>query len=153
MRHSLGDMINRHLSHSSGLSLGAEPLTVTPVWDTKFQWSVNFLRSQSQWAVEKESESEVAQSCLTLCDPMVCSLPDSSIHGISQAAVLEWVSIAFSRGFSRPRDWTEVSHIVGRRFTVWAMGNGTRLQIQVSARLSDKVYHLESVPWAEKQGS
>ena len=44
----------------------------------------------------KESESEVAQSCLTLSDPMDCSLPGSSNHGIFQARVLEWVAIAFS---------------------------------------------------------
>ena len=45
-----------------------------------------------------KSESEVAQSCPTLCDPMDCSLPGSSVHGISQARVLEWVAIAFSEG-------------------------------------------------------
>ena len=43
-----------------------------------------------------KSESEVAQSCLTLSDPMDCSLPGSSIHGIFQARVLEWVAITFS---------------------------------------------------------
>ena len=43
-----------------------------------------------------KSESEVAQSCLTLSDPMECSLPGSSVHGIFQARVLEWVAIAFS---------------------------------------------------------
>ena len=43
-----------------------------------------------------KSESEVAQSCPTLSDPMDCSLPDSSIHGIFQARVLEWGAIAFS---------------------------------------------------------
>ena len=43
-----------------------------------------------------KSESEVAQSCLILSDPMDCSLPDSSIHGIFQARVLEWGAIAFS---------------------------------------------------------
>ena len=43
-----------------------------------------------------KSESEVAQSCLTLTDPMDCSLPGSSIHGIFQARVLEWGAIAFS---------------------------------------------------------
>ena len=42
-----------------------------------------------------KSESEVAQSCPTLSDPMDCSLPGSSIHGIFQASVLEWVAIAF----------------------------------------------------------
>ena len=63
-----------------------------------------------------ESESEVAQSCPTLCDPMDCSLPGSSVHGILQARVLEWVAISFSRGSSRPRDRTGVSRIPGRRF-------------------------------------
>ena len=67
---------------------------------------------------ESESESEVAQSCPTLCDPMDCNLPGSSVHGMFQARILEWVS--FSRRSSRPRDWTHVSHIVGRRFTIWA---------------------------------
>ena len=43
-----------------------------------------------------KNESEVAQSCLTLSDPMDCSLPGSSVHGIFQARVLEWVAIAFS---------------------------------------------------------
>ena len=64
--------------------------------------------------------SEIAQSCPALCDPMDCSLPGSSIHGIFQARILEWVAISFSRGSSRPRDQTWVSHIVGRRFTLWA---------------------------------
>ena len=41
---------------------------------------------------------EVAQSCMTLCNPVDCSLPSSSIHGIFQARVLEWVAISFSRG-------------------------------------------------------
>ena len=47
-------------------------------------------------------ESEVAQSCPTLCDPMGCSLPGSFIHGILQARILEWVAISFSRGSSQP---------------------------------------------------
>ena len=46
--------------------------------------------------MKEKSESEVAQSCLTLRDPMVCSLPGSSVHGIFQARVLEWGAIAFS---------------------------------------------------------
>ena len=64
--------------------------------------------------------SEVAQSCPTLWDPMDCNLPGSSIHGIFQARVLEWVAISFSRGSSRPRDLSRVSHIAGRCFTIWA---------------------------------
>ena len=66
------------------------------------------------------THTEVAQSCPTLCDPMDCSPPGSSVHGIFQAWILEWVDISFSRGSSWARDRTQVSRIVGRRFTVWA---------------------------------
>ena len=69
---------------------------------------------------KKESESEVIHSCPTLCDPVDCSPPGSSVHGILQARVLEWVAISFSRGSSRPRNWTWVSRIEGRRFALWA---------------------------------
>ena len=51
-----------------------------------------------------EGEGEVAQSCPTLCDPMDCSLPGSSVHGISLARILEWVAISFSSASSPPRD-------------------------------------------------
>ena len=61
--------------------------------------------------------SEVVQSCPTLCDPMDCSPPGSSVHGILQARILEWVAISFSRGSSQPRDRTQVSHTAGRFFT------------------------------------
>ena len=76
----------------------------------------DFLPSPSK----KKKESEVTQSCPTLCDPMDCSLPHSYVYGIFRARVLEWVAISFSTGSSRPRDWTQVSCVVGRRFTVWA---------------------------------
>ena len=64
--------------------------------------------------------SEVAQSCPTLCDPVDCSPPGSSVHGILQARILEWVAISFSRGSSWPRDQTQVSRIAGRHFNLWA---------------------------------
>ena len=63
-------------------------------------------------------ESEIAQSYPTLCDPMDCSLPSSSVHGILQARILEWVAIPFSRGSSQPNEQTQVSHIEGRFFTL-----------------------------------
>ena len=66
------------------------------------------------------THTQVAQSCPTLCDPMDCSPPGSSVHGIFQAWILEWVAVSFSRGSSWPRDRTRVSRIVGRRFTIWA---------------------------------
>ena len=66
------------------------------------------------------SECEVAQSCPSLWDPMDCSLPGSSVHGILQARILEWFAISFSRGSSQPRGRTQVSRIAGRCFTIWA---------------------------------
>ena len=51
-----------------------------------------------------QSESEVTQSCPTLCDPMDGSLSGSAVHGIFQARILEWAAISFSRGSSQPRD-------------------------------------------------
>ena len=59
-------------------------------------------------------------SRVQLCDPMDCSLPGSSVHGIFQAIVLEWTAISFSRGSSQPRDWTWASCTAGKFFTVWA---------------------------------
>ena len=59
----------------------------------------------------------VAQSYLTLCYPMDYSPPGSSVHGIFQAKILEWVALSFSKGSSRPRDQTQVSSIAGGFFT------------------------------------
>ena len=63
----------------------------------------------------------VAQSYLTLCNPLDCSPPGSSVHGIFQTRILEWVVISFSRGSSWPRDKTCVSCIADRFFTGWAI--------------------------------
>ena len=61
----------------------------------------------------------VAQSCPILCDPMDCSPPGSSVHGILQERILQWVAMPFSRGSSQLRDQTQVSHIAGRLFIVY----------------------------------
>ena len=88
--------------------------------------AVEMERSRGNWDMLVElkrsfkSEREVAQSCQTLCEPLDCSLPGSTIHGIFQARVLAWAAISFSRGSSWPRDWTQVSHIASRHFTIWA---------------------------------
>ena len=63
----------------------------------------------------------VAQSCPTLCDPVDYSLPGSSVHGILQARLLEWVAIPFSRESPQLRDWTQLSCMAGRFFTIWAI--------------------------------
>ena len=65
-----------------------------------------------------QSVCEVAQSCPILCNPVDWSLPGSSVLEIFQTRVLDWIAISFSRGSSRPRYRTQVSHIVDRRFTI-----------------------------------
>ena len=71
--------------------------------------TTNAEEAEAKWFYEDlqdllESGSEITQLCPTLCDPMECSLPGSSVHGIFQARILEWVAISFSRASSRPRD-------------------------------------------------
>ena len=75
-----------------------------------------FITTSTTWEAPYQGWSGmlVTQSCQTLCDPIDCSLPGSSVHGIFQAIVLEWIAISFSRARTR------VSHIVDRRYTVWA---------------------------------
>ena len=92
------------------------------------------LNVSNQWSEVKGSK--VAQSCLILCDPVDCSLPGFSVHGILQAGVLEWVAISFSRGSSRPRDWTQVSRIGGRRFNLWATGKALQNYAETSSHTS-----------------
>ena len=77
----------------------------------------------------------VAQWCMTLCYPMDCSSSGSSVHGVSQARILEWVAISFSRGSSRPRDQTFiscVSCIAGGFFTCWATGEAPHVSVSAS---------------------
>ena len=62
----------------------------------------------------------ITQSCPTHCDPIDCSPPGSSVHGILQARILEWVASPFSRGSFRPRYQNQVSHIADRVFAIWA---------------------------------
>ena len=102
-----------------------------------------------------KSEREVAQLCPTLRDPMDCSLPGSSVHGIFQARVLEWIAISFSRGSSRPRDWTQVSCIIGRRFTLWATREAPSFIYTYTPNLSPTRWWLQQwnsktlTPWKE----
>ena len=83
-------------------------------------WQVGSLPLAPPGKPKYNSLSEVAQSCLTLCDPVDCRPPGSCVHGIFQARILEWVAISFSRGSARPKDRTLVSRIAGRRFNLWA---------------------------------
>ena len=65
-------------------------------------------------------ERKWSSAVVSDCEPMDCSLPGSSVHGIFQVGIPEWVAFAFSRGSSQPRDRTQVSHIEGRHFTIRA---------------------------------
>ena len=74
--------------------------------------------------VKWKCEMLVAQLCLTLCDPMDCNPPGSSVHGILQARIMEWVAIPFSRGSFWPRDWTRVSCIADVLYWLSHQGAG-----------------------------
>ena len=74
------------------------------------------------WVFYQTAREGQSVSCSVVSDslwPCGLSLPGSSVHGILQARILEWVAISFSSS-SQPRDWTQVSHIAGRLFTIWA---------------------------------
>ena len=98
----------------------------------------------------------VARCCLTLCNPMDCNLPGSSVHGVFQARILEWVAILFSRGFSWPRDRTHVSCFAGGFFTTSAtrepqmVGNDIiyweeKIWMNVNRSEYEKLFHFEPV--------
>ena len=77
-------------------------------------------------------------SVMSLCNPLDCSPPGSSVHGILRTRIPEWVAISSSRGSSQPKDWTHVSHVShvsclsGRFFTHWAIWEA---QAEISAGL------------------
>ena len=85
--------------------------------------------------------------------PVDCSPPSSSIHGILQARILEWVAISFSRGSSRPQDLTQVSHIAGRRFNLCAtkkvqnavLGCNLKNNRMISVRFQGKPFNIKVI--------
>ena len=88
------------------------PFTDITPWNTPPKW-----REFGHFYLESVL---AAQSCSTLYNTMDYSLPGFTVHGILPARTLEWGAIPFSRGSSWPKDWTRVSPIVGRFFTIWA---------------------------------
>ena len=106
--------------HSDLLSHSIQTYCILSTLNTvsSFLFSFFWWKGHMVSSLVHESESEVAQSCPTLRYPMDYILPGSSVHGIFQARVLEWVAVSFSRGSSRPRDQTRVSCTAGRHFTV-----------------------------------
>ena len=108
--------------------LASSLLDEAGVDDLKSETNQDSQFERAQFRVIHESESEVAQSCLTLCDPVDCSLPSSSVHGILQARILEWVAISFSRGSSQPRDRTWISCFSKCCATFWQLLASLSLQ-------------------------
>ena len=97
-----------------------------PLWKTMWE----FLKKQEiellyDSAILITGKVLVPQSSPILCNPMDWSPPGSSIHGISQTRMLDWVAISFSRGYSQSSDQTQVSCISGRFFTIWATREAT----------------------------
>ena len=91
----------------------------------------------------------VVQSCPTLYNPTDCIWPVSSVYGILQERILEWVDIPFSRRYSRPRDQTQVSCTAGRFFTIWATREALcLLSSKFSLRLCLIDSLLEFVPFS-----
>ena len=79
------------------------------------------------------------QSCPILCHPMDCSPPDSSVHGILQARILEWIAVPFSRGSSPPRGGTCVSYVscIGRQVLLRLVPSGKPISYEVGTDNSD----------------
>ena len=108
-----------------------------------------------------KSESEVTQSCLTLSDPMDCSLPGSSVHGIFQARVLEWGAIAFSewlsavsidlgRGQGSSLVFQMVKNLSAMQETqVRSLGQEDPLEMEIATLSSTPAW---KIPWMEETG-
>ena len=91
------------------------------LWDPAFSYFVYICTSEIAWSYSSSVLCLVAQSCLTLCDPIdciACQVPPSM--GILQARMLDWVAMPSSRGPSQSRGWTQVSCIASGFFTIWA---------------------------------
>ena len=94
-----GDVLDCHMEGVVWAVDGSQGCYQTSCWARCVCWSLSHVR---------------------LCDPMGYSLPGSSVHRILQARILECVAISISRGSSLPRNWTWVSHVAGRFFSIWA---------------------------------
>ena len=103
------------------------PRTISVIWSNPFTQQVEWHNPREvNWFKKKKVKVKSPSHVRLFVTPWtVCSLPVSSAHGIFQARLLEWVAISFSRRSSQPRDWTQNSGNVGKRFTVWATREAT----------------------------
>ena len=127
-KNTLSLSLNQEASTSSSL-LCKPPLFFYPQRGSEEGW---FCHSESIYEeeIEKKVEMLVGHWCPTLCDPMAGILPGSSVHGILQASILEWVANPFSRGSSWTRDWIRVSWTAGGFFTIWATREAQKISSQ-----------------------
>ena len=102
--------------------------------------------------LEYDNRCYISKSCLTLCSPMDCSLPGSSIHGILQARILEWVAISFSRGSSWSTDWTRVFCIAGSFFTNWATCWDSPWRLKGGSLAAKSRTHVDPIHWLSPLG-
>ena len=116
----------QRVGHDSAITLQSivKQLSMPQVWGARASWLCGnllcFLTAQvSTTYLRWKSEVLVTQLSPTVCYSMDCTPPGSSVHRISQARILKWVAISFSRGSSPPRDQTWVSRIASRFFTIW----------------------------------
>ena len=113
-------------------------------WIRKIPWS----RKWQPILVLLPGKFHRQRLCLTLCNPMDYSPPVSSVQGIFQERILEWVAISFSRGFSQPRDRTQVSCTAGGFFTLWVIREAPRRQSDLDKReeLADTLGDVPGIP-------
>ena len=112
------------------------------------------IRRREKWKKnDRLSELKVAQSCLTLCDPMDCNLPGSSVHGDSEASMLQWIAMPSSRGSSLPRDRTQISCTVGRFFTSEPPGKTDRADGGCIFKLKARINQEEKTILKRRDGA
>ena len=114
-------------TYTAPVSLSQE---VCPKW-----WFRNGCLELSWWSSGERLHTPDAGAWVqSLAELRSCMIPGSSVHGIFQARLLEWVAISFSRGSSQPRDQTQVSRIAGRGFTIWATREAAWYTVQPKKR-------------------
>ena len=109
--------------YSPGVGKGQGGLVCCSPWVTNSpaqltDWTI---ATAAKYALHACLPAKWLQSCLTLCDPMDCSPPGSSVHGILQARILEWVVISFTRGSALPRSWTCISSVLHWQVGSWPL--------------------------------
>ena len=119
-------------------------------------------KSSVSWPLESSSSTsgsglraKLLQSCPTLCNPVDCSPPGSSVHGILQARILEWVAVPFSRGPSWPRDWTCISYIsyIDRRFFLTGLCPSNPVVINLACTFKSPLEYLDTPAQIEPQNN